>query len=41
MYKLPLWAKVLIAIVMLAALYGATELLLYLDNTASGKVGMD
>ena len=41
MKELPTWVKVIIAIVIFAALYGATELMLYLDHTASGKVGLD
>lgn len=41
MNKLPGWIKALAAFVLFAALYGAAQLLLYLDKTASGKVGLD
>jgi len=41
MKELPPWVKALIALVIFAALYGATEFLLYLDHTSSGKVGLD
>ena len=41
MKELPTWVKVLIAIVIFALIYGATEVLLYLDHTTSGKVGLD
>lgn len=41
MQNLPLWLKILIAVVLTAILYGATEVLLYLDQTASGKAGLD
>jgi hypothetical protein len=40
-YKLPGWAKVIVVIVVFAILYGAAQLLLFLDHTASGKVGLD
>ncbi|MDO8932378.1 MAG: hypothetical protein Q7U97_08300 [Rhodocyclaceae bacterium] len=39
MDKLPAWAKALIAIVVFAALYGASQLLLFMDQGA-GKVGL-
>jgi len=41
MKELPTWVKVLVAIVIFAALYGATELLLNLDHTAGNKAGLD
>lgn len=41
MNKLPTWAKVIAAIVVFAILYGAAHLLLILDKTSSGKVGLD
>lgn len=41
MNKLPAWAKVLAAIVILAALYGGTQVLIGLDQTAGNKAGLD
>jgi type VI protein secretion system component VasF len=41
MNKLPAWAKALAAIVIFAVLYGGAQLLIQLDKTASGKVGLD
>ena len=41
MNKLPTWVKALAAIAIFAALYGGARFLLYLDKTASGKVGLD
>jgi hypothetical protein len=41
MNKLPGWAKAILAIVVFAILYGAAQLLLFLDKTSSGKAGLD
>lgn len=41
MNKLPGWLKAVIAVVIFAALYGGSQLLLHLDKTSSGKVGLD
>jgi hypothetical protein len=40
MNKLPNWLKVVIAIVIFAALYGGAQLLLYVDKAAGGKTGL-
>jgi hypothetical protein len=41
MNKLPGWAKAVVAIVVFAILYGAAQLLLFLDKASSGKAGLD
>jgi type VI protein secretion system component VasF len=40
MNKLPTWVKALIAILVFAALYGGSQLLLYIDKAAGGKTGL-
>lgn len=41
MDKIPLWAKILGVIVLLAVLFGAAQLLLWMDNPGSFKGGLD
>ncbi|MDD5250791.1 MAG: hypothetical protein PHY45_17575 [Rhodocyclaceae bacterium] len=41
MKKLPPWVKALAVVVIFAALYGAAQLLLFLNNTSGGHAGLD
>lgn len=41
MKNIPTWVKVLGAVLLTAALFGAARLLLWVDQLSSAKVGLD